>query len=468
MEDFDNELTHFELGWIKPGHKWIKRKRSKNGKRWIYTYTDTEKKVVTQSKLAAVQSNQANKYDELATQLELEIQQTYGNATSLSPARLKELNKKKAALAYYRQQSLKSKNKAETLKKSANKEIVNYRTQKAITLKEKVQAFIKHPLNKKKRNQLIQKGQKIIANKLHIKASDAINSISFKNNKLSIEDRQIKENERLDRIQKIKDKNKKAVLQYNEQKQKIEKLKSNAIDGLKVQAYPTISDTNVKKSNPHYNDNYDSTYSYKEYHSNCANCSVAYDMRERGYDVEAKGYHETTQYDSYDDIGEMISEGLYTGKNVTCVGAYSDLSLKFKVGVGSTLYSENNTTDTLLQKAKQKKSSDVPSKYQTWTPYYSDDSSQINNKVYLDELEKEMLKGGNGSRGIFQCSWSEHGKIWGGHSMAYEVKNNEVVIIDAQTNDTYQISDFYENSCSQGFLRTDNLTPTNKIKAKVK
>ena len=38
-----DELQHFKIGFIKPGHKWISRERSKDGKKWIYTYKGGKK-----------------------------------------------------------------------------------------------------------------------------------------------------------------------------------------------------------------------------------------------------------------------------------------------------------------------------------------------------------------------------------------------------------------------------------------
>jgi hypothetical protein len=250
-------------------------------------------------------------------------------------------------------------------------------------------------------------------------------------------------------------------------------LKSNKIDGLKIQSkYNTLAD-DMTDTNPNYNNR---DYKYQSYHQNCSNCSVAFDLRRRGYDVEAKPNKDKSTYGDNDDAAEMIDNGLYTGKNITMVGCgvstmgNHEHQYSYVSDESTNKYTITHTdekTSNIIKKATAKSTDNVPKGYRTWVSTRMQDNSKINNKIYLDNIEKEMLKGGNGSRGIFQCRWSHEGRDVGGHSMAYVVEKNQVVIIDAQTNERFKISDFYTNTYKSGFLRTDNLTPTDEIKKKV-
>lgn len=467
------ELLHFKLGFIKPGHKWITRERSKDDKKWIYTYTKNK------AKTAGVQDFQSNKYEEMAQDLEKEIQEKYGNARSMSPAQVADLKKKQDAIAYYRSQSAKSKTKSTNIQKEISSLISKYG--KEHTTSEKIKAFIQHPFNKRLREKVLNANIESVKSELTKIASETQKKVSesFKTNKLTKEERVQKEEARQTRIKTEKEEAKqqrKKAEEHAKNNPVTTKLAHNPdrVKGLNIQHSDESSADSASNTNPNYTT---SGENYQEYATNCSNCSVAYDMRQRGYDVEAKGHDETEIYAAYDEITEIAN--LYDGDNKQMAGGkniryddntkYSSFSGKRTSGQG--LYYEDELSNSILQSAKEESS--VDQKYQTWTPYGTTtskkrDASRINNKTYLDNLEKEMVKGGNGARGVFELSWCRDGYYVGGHSMAYEVRNNKVVIIDAQTNKTYEISDFYENSFDAGFLRTDNLEPNENVTKKVK
>ena len=64
-----------------------------------------------------------------------------------------------------------------------------------------------------------------------------------------------------------------------------------------------------------------------------------------------------------------------------------------------------------------------------------------------------MLAHGEGARGEFCVTWLNGG----GHSMAWEVINGRVVIVDSQTNKKRSISDFRNNTVRARYYRTDTL-----------
>lgn len=139
------------------------------------------------------------------------------------------------------------------------------------------------------------------------------------------------------------------------------------------------------------------------YRRNCIHCSATYELRRRGYDVEAVG----------DNDGETLE---------TITTWYKDEQVKTKSN-------------------------------------YSD-----NKKKAAKEIEKEILKNGNGSRGQYIVYWS----AGGGHSMVWEVENNEVVIRDCQTNKTHTVEEITERTKETVHFRTDNLSLEEEILNSVK
>lgn len=136
---------------------------------------------------------------------------------------------------------------------------------------------------------------------------------------------------------------------------------------------------------------------------NCIHCSATYELRRRGYDVEAVG----------DNNGETLGEvrSWYRGEKV------------------------KNKTD-----------------------YFGKET------VAAKEIEKEILKNGNGSRGQYIVEWS----AGSAHSMIWEVENNQVVIRDCQTNEIHTVEEITERTKSTTYFRTDNLSLEDEILKSVK
>ena len=139
------------------------------------------------------------------------------------------------------------------------------------------------------------------------------------------------------------------------------------------------------------------------YRRNCIHCSATYEMRRRGYDVEAVG----------DNNGESFE---------TVASWYKDEEVKTKSN-----YSGKE-------------------------------------KAAAKEIEKEILKNGNGSRGQYIVNWSGGGA----HSMVWEVENNEVIIRDCQTNKTHTVEEITERTKDTVYFRTDNLDLEEEILNSVK
>lgn len=127
----------------------------------------------------------------------------------------------------------------------------------------------------------------------------------------------------------------------------------------------------------------------KEYQYNCWSCGISYEMRRRGFDVEATRA-EMTYYKEY--------------------------------GI-STYYGE--TSDQILSHWKDSEKSD----FRQVTNMELKDAS----KVFKENTKRE----GEGARGIIYVCWDGGG----GHVMNWEVTGGETVIRDCQTNKVYKGSE---------------------------
>lgn len=164
--------------------------------------------------------------------------------------------------------------------------------------------------------------------------------------------------------------------------------------GLKQEPDESINDQHV------INDHYESGSAY--YSNNCYSCAIAYDMRRRGFDVEA--------------IPDADGLNLYS-----VVECYNS---------GPSLTRQNTTP--------------IPTGYAKRAMY------------------SDMKSMGDGAHGIFMVTW----KQGGGHAMSWEVKKGKVIIRDCQTNRVYdeqmvnRILKYSNVDYAPGgvyWLRTDNL-----------
>lgn len=167
---------------------------------------------------------------------------------------------------------------------------------------------------------------------------------------------------------------------------------------------------------------------YEEYSRNCSNCSAAYELRRRGYDVEAKSINEY-----YNGSPERLYDYF---ENAEYIGISGD---------GSTMtYSEkfvkNRYDLTLFEEIKYKKENEHFYRENTYTP---------------ESIEKGIKQHNPpGSRGMIDVYW----KDGSGHSIVYEVDTKgDITIRDSQTYDEYSLDELaYQVNCVR-ITRTDNL-----------
>lgn len=160
----------------------------------------------------------------------------------------------------------------------------------------------------------------------------------------------------------------------------------------------------AKRVNPNYGRAIQGT---KNYSSNCQFCTMSYDLRRRGYEVQA-GKRKTGG-----DTGWFA--GMYKPPAEYTTFLANDLRNQAKLG---------------------KK-----------------------NRHYTDAVNDEIRKQGDGARGQVSLGWDK----WSGHSIAYEVKDGKVNYIDAQNGKMFNEKNFknYVKHADDrvSVCRLDNIEP---------
>lgn len=164
------------------------------------------------------------------------------------------------------------------------------------------------------------------------------------------------------------------------------------------------NDEHQKKVNPKYDA---STYDYS---MNCSFCTAAYDLRKRGYDVEANPISMVEAY-TVEDVC-----GWYKGAK-----------------------SVSKSTVEAQYRKQVTKTKEAPSE--------------------SDMLSTALKKYGDGARGHLALYW-DYG---GGHDVIWEVENNEVVFRDCQTGEISRTLSYLSYASDYDYVRVDNLEPTEYV-----
>lgn len=168
---------------------------------------------------------------------------------------------------------------------------------------------------------------------------------------------------------------------------------------------PTSKDEDQEAVNPYYKSK---DYAYT---NNCAYCTAAYDLRQRGYDVEAM---------------PIDKEQANTAKEI--MSWYEDADLE--------------TLDEVIERQAKDKA-----------------GKGVTHAEAAKIIEEDMKRNGEGARGHLLLYWSQGG----GHDVVWEVENNEVVVRDCQTNETMKIYDYLQYCDNVAYFRTDNLDVNKKV-----
>ena len=198
--------------------------------------------------------------------------------------------------------------------------------------------------------------------------------------------------------------------------------------GLKLKTNPNMSyKDDLEKVNPGYNNFNLNTK------NNCVLCSMAYEMRRRGYDAISREASEGYT----DDVWEKIF-------NKAKVERTNVASLKHQ-----------NAVDTLQNIIQNKTENDLKNRKD-----FSKAVAALNrDKAYKREKADstlDLMSKQQNSRGTILVAWGNGS----GHSMAYEVKNGKVKILDAQINKEFsgeKAKKLLYNTIDQRIVRLDNL-----------
>lgn len=162
------------------------------------------------------------------------------------------------------------------------------------------------------------------------------------------------------------------------------------------------------------------------YFSNCANCTLAYDMRRRGYDVEAPrstvGLNRETLLDLYKDIKDSD----ITNYKTSAVKKYNKM-------IGKVTLTKDATNEYKTAKELSENS------------FFTKDDAK--------NIESNMLsKYPEGSYGYFMAAWGDLGS----HAMVWSKEDGEIVIRDCQTNEKHTVEDIATKSIVIDAIRTDD------------
>ena len=185
--------------------------------------------------------------------------------------------------------------------------------------------------------------------------------------------------------------------------------KGNHLPDLSLKTKATTLDEDMEAVNPIYHTNNKSLVD-----ENCGACTIAYDLRRRGYDVAA------VDEDTYRKSGGTLNDLVDCYDNAKLIDM-SYIARKYNIS--------------------EKSSTGHPT------------------KELVSCMEKEMLSEGDGARGNFLTVWS----LGGGHSISWEVENGEIVYRDCQTNEKVELDKWLGMSDEFYYFRTDNLTPNERI-----
>ena len=171
--------------------------------------------------------------------------------------------------------------------------------------------------------------------------------------------------------------------------------------------------------------------------NNCAYCTTAYELRRRGYDVKA--------------AESIVGVDLFSHPDLMFKGAKANLL------VDVTDYKKDKEGNYILDKNGNKELS-----------FSAQLMPKGISKQQFNEIEKELVKQGEGARGNIFGMFA--GSAFAGHSMAYEIVNGKLCIIDAQVGTVHDGSSILKSPYQDlkdfrevYYTRTDNLAINEKL-----
>ncbi len=187
---------------------------------------------------------------------------------------------------------------------------------------------------------------------------------------------------------------------------------------------------------------------------NCRRCTFAYEMRRRGMDVKATT---TTNASGQHAVG--LKNAITPGQdNATRGRAFiKEANRMFKAGEnmwGDATFKEPNFDEKKFRQQLK----DEAKKNGTKTSFFKQNEQiwDARNVKRADNIQKTLLKQGDGARGELGMNWM----LGGGHSVAYEVVKGNAVVFDTQSGKKYsnpkELKELIGMASSVHYTRLDN------------
>ena len=189
---------------------------------------------------------------------------------------------------------------------------------------------------------------------------------------------------------------------------------------------------------------------------NCGFCAVAWVLRKKGYDVEAKpdlvgdwndGHYGTTG--TFDRQREKMFIDPINSIHITHYGEYTNRNV--------TPTARTYSKDSDLYNVNQYTSS---SQFK-----YVDDGlynkyGDVDRKTFVKHAEEIILKESkNNDYGMLAVDWV----LGGGHSLNYQVENGKVMVYDGQVNKSYPLSELLPKVSNLRYMDCTSLVPTDNV-----
>ena len=258
----------------------------------------------------------------------------------------------------------------------------------------------------------------------------------------------------LQRLQRMKQKPIENELKQYDKSETQRKI-ANAMFGLdKLKIIDRKNVGSTKEETSKINPDYDPTNPATS--ENCGFCAVAWVLRKKGYDVEAKqdlagdwndGPHGTTG--TYDAQREKMFIDPINSIHTT----YDGKKTKTKV----TPTEKTNVIADELQNVNQYTSS---SQYKDVVDIMYNKYGDLDRKTFEKHAEEIILKESkNNDYGMLAVNWV----IGGGHALNYQVENGKVMVYDGQVNESYPLSELLPKVSNLRYMDCTSLVPTDNV-----
>lgn len=196
-----------------------------------------------------------------------------------------------------------------------------------------------------------------------------------------------------------------AAIKEKSAEKRIEKAEIDKATGLPKKSKECSAEIDVKMVNPGFKNFNTNTK------NNCVLCSTAFELRRRGFDVVAAK---------------------------ASIGYTSDEYGRWFKGAKTESHQPFTYASSLARPSRKR------------------------GKELFEWANPKLLSQGDGARGYLSVQWGPAA----GHSMAYEVRNGNVLVFDAQSGRTKSLKSITNASVNIGFTRLDNLEPDYKAMRK--